>query len=117
MQPKGYRRKNRGKVRVREKHRHVFGRTESALEADKRDTRRLTGPGAVDGRLFWPKRARGGTGLIFHSTQGRTGRLRQQNLASNPGFAESVPSYDKVVRARHQVRRQSRELDRLVGKW
>lgn len=50
---------------------------------------------------YFAERARGGTGLIFHSTQVGPA-ARQHNLSSNPGFDESVPSYERVAEMVHE---------------
>jgi 2,4-dienoyl-CoA reductase-like NADH-dependent reductase (Old Yellow Enzyme family) len=50
---------------------------------------------------YLAERARGGTGLIFHSTQ-LAPIGRQSNLASNPGFDESIPSYARVAERVHE---------------
>jgi len=55
-------------------------------------------PAAVDGPITSAREPRGGTGLICHSTQVAP-VARQQILALNPGFAESVFRLAKVGRA------------------
>jgi len=72
--------------------------TASTVATESRSKRNactsVQGPTAhSDGDSSRREQPRGGTGLIVPQQPGRNTGRPAQNLASNPGFAESVPSY------------------------